>query len=325
MILPEGEYQYRLGTDPAGTERYALGIERRDPFVVADDQEPNDSVLQARSFPASGTVEGSGAPEVDFDFYRLEPSPDGLPLTITTSGTQSVGLSDGLTDLPLAFGDDISTLGSGPLPVGVPLFLRVSATGAYRVTVQGAGGGGSGAVPESAPSPDLAVHLDEENVAAYWPAGQRVGGGLTISNPGARPLKLSLRTATSDERWRLVLEEAQLTLAASASTEVPFAVLLPANVAADVPVRLSVEARSESGEQGTAAVELTPLRDASPAGAHLTWTVPDALLGGLDLASPALGAVVLPSVDPRERLPCTMASHLPTEASRGPSPACRSN
>ena len=40
----------------------------------------------------------------------------------------------------------------------------------------------------------------------------------------------------------------------------------------------------------TASAEVTPARDVPPVGAEQAWPVPDALLGGLDVASLAAGA-----------------------------------
>ncbi len=76
---------------------------------------------------------------------------------------------------------------------------------------------------------------------------------------------------------------------AGATVTVPVSVVARPDAWAGVPVRVTVRARDGSGAQATAFTEITPTQDAGPVDPVAAWSVPDALLGGLDVASPAVG------------------------------------
>ena len=59
-----------------------------------------------------------------------------------------------------------------------------------------------------------------------------------------------------------------------------------------------MRARDDSGAQATAFTQITPTQDAGIVDPVAAWSVPDALLGGLDVASPAVGGVMVPAYDP---------------------------
>jgi Mg-chelatase subunit ChlD len=79
--------------------------------------------------------------------------------------------------------------------------------------------------------------------------------------------------------------------------EVPLEVAVPADVPGDTPVRISVRASSADDQTDTASTDFEPAGDAAPSDPRRSWRVPEALLGGLDVASEALGAVPLVSLD----------------------------
>ena len=66
---------------------------------------------------------------------------------------------------------------------------------------------------------------------------------------------------------------------------------------ADIPVRITVALES-GGLIGTTYAEITPTAEAEPVNPVQMWPIPDAMLGGLDLASPALGAIVAGTFNP---------------------------
>ena len=72
-------------------------------------------------------------------------------------------------------------------PAGVPLWLRISATGPYTVDIEPGSTGLAAAVPDPGRLPvTLALEADTPAVAAYWAAGQTVAGTLTLANDGCR-------------------------------------------------------------------------------------------------------------------------------------------
>ena len=88
-----------------------------------------------------------------------------------------------------------------------------------------------------------------------------------------------------------------MSVPAGASVSVPLTIRTLPDAWADVPVRITVRVRTPDGAQRTAFVDITPGRDVPPVSPMQAWSVPAALLGGLDVASLALGAVPAGTVD----------------------------
>ena len=74
------------------------------------------------------------------------------------------------------------------------------------------------------------------------------------------------------------------------------------DAAVDDAVRLTVRARDAAGGQVTSGLDrVASDPDAAPVAPYQAWTVPDALLGGLNVASAALGGTPVVSIDPHCR------------------------
>src|SRR5690606_15066436 len=84
---------------------------------------------------------------------------------------------------------------------------------------------------------------------------------------------------------------------AGSGVDVPVSVRIGPDAWASAPVRLSVQARDADGARATAFAEVTAERDAAPVGAARVWSLPEELLGGLDVASLALGGEVVRARD----------------------------
>ena len=112
---------------------------------------------------------------------------------------------------------------------------------------------------------------------------------MTLSNTGSTDLALIVDGATSHSAWRVELPNEPVTVPAGETVEVPLVVRVPADAWLDVPVRVTVRARDDGGAQATAFVELTPRQGVAPVSPEQVWAVPSELLGGLDVASAALG------------------------------------
>ena len=97
---------------------------------------------------------------------------------------------------------------------------------------------------------------------------------------------------------RSSLAQTQVDVPAGGTLDVPVTFVAPPDTWADIAVRTTVRARDAAGAQTTAFVEITPGRDTAPVAPYQAWTVPDALLGGLNVASLALGGAPVPAYDP---------------------------
>ena len=79
--LPVGDYELTLQSDSGSVLPYQLLVERRDPFVLPADLEPNDLATTARDLPPTLHVEGTGwgSGGEDDDWYRIPAPPDPTP------------------------------------------------------------------------------------------------------------------------------------------------------------------------------------------------------------------------------------------------------
>ncbi len=149
-------------------------------------------------------------------------------------------------------------------------------------------------------------------MAAWWPTGQRLTGVVQLTNTGSADLDATLdapgqrsRLAASD------LPSGSVRVPAGGTTDVPLEILVPRDVPGDEPVRVAVRAATPDGAPATATADVEPSREALPTEQVRAWPVPDELLGGLDVASLALGATPIPSLDPigEERLHDGFVAH----------------
>jgi hypothetical protein len=296
VLLEPGDYEVWLYPGTPSSDRYRFSLERGDPFSVRADEEPNDRVEQARALPATLEAEGTLDSGDDYDWYTMPPIDPATPVTVTfTGGASGAILSDGVTELTSAWDPATLTLTSDGTSGIAPRALGVYGAGPYSLRVEAAG-----LVPAAAPAP-LAVKatlsLATDTVAAYWPAGQRVTGNLELTNDGDAAVDLALDTLTSHFAWTATVAEPEVTLAAGETRQMPVEVAIGADAWADEPVRITVRARAADGAGVTGAALITPRGEAEPVAPEQAWSVPEPLRGGLDVASLALGAVTIPSID----------------------------
>jgi hypothetical protein len=296
VYLGPGDHLLRV--DGNGTGPYTLTATPLGPPDPDEELEPND--VDPEPLPV-GTTRYGRSPIGDEDQFRfslsaperirirMEPPPDASAYVVLDGSAQFIDSAQGTgpgepTEIAQVLQPD-------------DYVIRVAASspsdGRYRLEVVRDDPFADDATTELPAS--LVVSTDGPEVAAFWPRGQLIPATLTVGNAGAAPLDLTLDARTSDLRWSVDLGPGALTVAAGATQVVPFAIEVPVD-ASRVPVRVTVRARDALGAQRTAFVDVTPSRDAPPVGERLAWSVPDALLGGIDLAANGLGAVPIVSV-----------------------------
>lgn len=297
-ILPAGEYAVWLYPTQPSDAAYRLDLRRADPFARAGDLEPNDNAATARALPSSGVIEGTGWGVGDQDWYRLPAQPGGR-LAIEVEGAVAfVELVQGETAISLRQEEtDGATWSTDEAPAGDG-FLVVTALGDHTIRLPGARD-----PSETGPALAVDVTLTTDTVAAWWDAGQRVAGTVRVTNRTQEPQDVTLDAWASDDHWRVSLDAAPASaLGAGASVDVPVTVEVPARAWADTPVAVGVRA-GLLGDEGTFGwTTVTPTGDASPVDPHRWWAVPDALLGGLDVASVMVGGVSDGAIDPAGEL-----------------------
>ena len=134
-------------------------------------------------------------------------------------------------------------------------------------------------------------------VAGYVSTGQRIDAPLSITNTGTVDLTLTLDAVTSHDAWTATPAQPTVAVAPGATAIVPVSVLVGPDAWVGVPVRVTARVRDAAGAQATAFTEIVPTQDALPVDPVAAWSVPGALLGGLDVASPAVGGVPIPRYD----------------------------
>jgi hypothetical protein len=300
--LELGDYELTLTGGPISIEPYRLSVQRADPWSTSADLEPNDTPEQARAVPASLVVDGSGfgVGSEDTDWFSIPSVPDPTEvLVVTTSGSVDA-LQLATADGVVYMDPDTSrtTWTSRPLPAaGGPMSLQVASGGDYQLRLAGAG-----LHPVPAPT-DLPLTATlttaTPRIAAYETFGQSIDAVVALANDGAEALELEPLSRASDDRWVVALASDHVTVPAGATVELPIRVTVPPDAWADAPTRVWVGLRSPDGRIVSTSLDLTPDRDAPPVAPAQAWPMPPGLLGGLDVASLALGAsVVAPTFNP---------------------------
>jgi von Willebrand factor type A domain len=288
-LFPPGNYAVRLSANQTSEAEYKIHLERLARFGCPTDCEPNDNVDFANPLPATMTVEGRAGEWRDDDVYALPVFDKDTGLRLTASGVVKVAE---LRDAPsLVELDREAGVYTGTIPAGTQTYAFVGGnarTPDYRLAFEFAGGPKPSEVP---PDPPLALSLDldAKEVAAYRQYGQEVEATLRITNNGSSPVTVNLETATSDHRWRFVLDQDRATITAGATTSVAARVLVPEDAWADKTVRVSVRARDAVGGQIETSAEVSPGRDTVPIDPVRAWTLPEPLLGGFNAARDVLG------------------------------------
>ncbi len=143
------------------------------------------TISEARPLPPTLHIDGDAPVDGNDDWFILGALPNGGDLSFRTTGAVNrIIVSDGVTDYEGTLADDGSDRITG-LPATTPLWLRIVAIGPYALDVEPGTTGMPAAVAAIVP-PDVTLSLatDRPAVAAYWAAGQAVGGTLTVSNTG---------------------------------------------------------------------------------------------------------------------------------------------
>ncbi len=298
LWLLAGDYLLRLAPRAVSEGTYQLSTERLDPFDVPADAEPNDQPGMARMAPASLAWQGTraGANE-DTDGYWLPELAAPGPIRIRVDDERpSVRLySDRARGerVPLEQDEDGVFVAAEP-PLAVPLYLELHTEDDYAIELEAPGWPMAIAAPERSVQVELELGADE--VAAYWPEGQRVDGAIRLTNRGAEDLDLRLETASSHYAWELLPEAGAVSLPAGETVEMAATLEVAPDVWAGSTVQVTLAAVTPDGVRGSASASIEGTRDAEPVGSHLAWPLPAALLGGLNVAGAALGGMPSGSV-----------------------------
>ncbi|MFN7956314.1 MAG: VWA domain-containing protein [bacterium] len=288
-LLAPGDYVVALTTEGSSAGDYSLSLERRDPFDVAVDQEPNDIPGQARPVPASFEIRGSVGEWKDSDYYALPRVAVATEVRVRATGDVELELSE--NGVPLPSRVSAGAL-EGTLPPDHVVALAVRGEGAYTASLRFEPGPAPATASASA-GLAVALELDSSAALAYGVRAQRVTGSVALANSSQRPIDLRLEAAASHFALVPTLARGAVRLAPGARERVPIAVEIGADAWADPAAQIAVRALAADGNARSATARLALAGDAAPVGEHPFAPLPPALLGGWNLAWSALGSRVL--------------------------------
>ncbi|MEM6663370.1 MAG: hypothetical protein AAF666_14465 [Pseudomonadota bacterium] len=302
-LLPAGDYALSLSAKEPLAKAYAVELIRQPFFEPGADLEPNDTFYEASTVPTDLRIAGDILQKNDTDWYRLPARDAETTLTITsTDGSDRYRRLDLYELLPRpdakvwvapktkGVANNVTFPGdawSGPIPAGADLLVKITGDqGPYALQFVF---GDQAPRPEAeAPPVKMALTFDTQRLAAFSRYRQTVSGVLTITADA--DAKLAFSYHADDALWQLSGLPEEMDLQSGQTTEIPVTLRIPPGSWDDKARLLSVGARNATGgavwtEASFIVDETGP--DANP---ELVWNIPEALLGGINVASGAFGA-----------------------------------
>lgn len=330
--LRPGDYMVRIRAGDgcsAADVPYKVGYALLPDMPMTGDVEPNDAFNLARDMPADLKVTGVVGNYTDDDWHRLPPVAADTEVTVKVTGDVDVLLTDGkaASSFQMAQPTEIANNFSGStvtgvVPGGRSPTIRVSrkgGEGAFEYTLEATIAGIAAAKPEAVPpaatpaSSRAVLGFDDKAVAAYWHRGQRIAGKLTISNTSQAVRHVTLRSGSVPPGW--TLEMPATVDAVPGDTAVPVALAIEADAHAARAARIAVDVVEDGAAPLPVVAEVAVLVDAQPVGDHLSFNLPNELLGGFNVAWTSLGGQLDP--DPKvgaEETPETLNDGLGSNA-----------
>jgi len=282
-VFPPGDYRLSIEASQPSEAEYTLGLDRLPRFACRGDCEPNgfDVLPGSATVPLDGRLTGTSGTWGDDDVFSL-PKLD-QPAELIVKSESDVRLSLGDTALEY---DPENKRYNALVPAGDARTLVIGkGVGAYDLELA------LGDLIPAAELPsviDLSVNLDAEAVAGYLPYGQALTGTLSVTNRSSTVQVLRLEAAVSDHRWH-VDAPPMLEVSPGAGIDTPITLTAPRDAWADRTVRLSVRASNDRVAPSEAQKDITVSRTAPAVAPVPAWPVPASMLGGLNMASSAMG------------------------------------
>ncbi len=296
FLLPGANYVALNGVDASYTFR-ALPLGPSDAADASrpsgeNERESNDDQTRAQTIRFNEPRVGLLAEIDDIDTYRFTLyAPETVRLEVTPGKGGAVGAQiDGVGEYYNPETDKVNVVEAEFLPGDhyITLTSRSSEPidSYYQLVLKRA--------ESVATSSDVVLSLttDTPELAAYWYQGQVVDATLTLENKSASAKELELSATTSHYAWWASLEQSSISLSASETKTIPVRLEVLEDARDDQPVLLSIEAKDGSNSV-TAGLEVSALCAVPPVNEQLLYPVPDALLGGFNVAWTGLGATLV--------------------------------
>jgi|GEM_PF-4789654 len=271
---------------------YLLRIVRVGTPDPDDEMEPNDTRSQARKIAPGEVRKGSIDGNDDTDNYRFSlPGPQRVRISLRASTTLKTRFS-----LSGGVGESLSANAQAP---GGPLtVIRHLTPGDYKLTVRGRPVGtyalsletldpyGS----ESAPKSGLSIDMPgvPRDITAFLEKSQTISFPVRLHNSQATPITFQLEIGLDSPRWTVDPFPQQWTLAPGASTSIPIQIHVPPDIG-EKTHSVWLHAGDSQKRQTAVALALNAVCGVPAQHPGVYWPLPSPLLGGLNIARPALG------------------------------------
>ena len=134
LMLEPGDYLLTLSNNQPSAERYSLRVLRDDPFLLSDDQEPNNTIATAQPLLPGKQMSGEIASGDAQDVYLVAPGADrSLSFTFVSDGAY-ITLSDGSSTYINMTPDGTTWTPDQRLGTTFRSISVITGTGAYKVT-----------------------------------------------------------------------------------------------------------------------------------------------------------------------------------------------
>lgn len=307
--LPAGDYSVRLAPSILSDAEYYLKLERLPWFDGAVDREPNNDPDHASRIRPDGLVVGEvGITRAAEDWYRLPAVETATAITLPFADPVRYVLYDDRDfNSDLFVRDNTNKRYTATLQPDTNYFLKINGKGPYAFGLFASPDtliGPAETVQEPVRS-TVAVSVQFDgvpHVQAFSPWEQVVKGRLLLNNTGMQAQSVALETILSDDRWRLEGDLNDLTVAAGASLEQSFVLVIPPDALPDHTVRVNVRLIDDADREAYAIGEVATDPDVLPSSPRYAWFIPPRLRGGVNVAASANGGklVASPGTDAKQ-------------------------
>lgn len=294
LLLPSGHYLLTYSNRVATSRQsYSIRFDRIEPQQLLSDVEPNDE-SDRRPLPDDYVMQGVSGDIGADDWYELPEVTRPTSVVITPEGMSSF-IASRMVSLKKIGSDDANPISwqasdstyAGELTPG-NWVVRVRTNGPYRLAVDL----GNEKASDRALASDLDVSFGSEPppIAAYWHEGQSFTIPVRVTNTGRAGKTIVLDVELDNPTWRLTPNARELNLGAGQSQQVDVTVEVLADVWDSQPGFLTAIARSEGSRVASASMPVVAECGADPLNPFVAWNLPDALLGGYNVAAAQFGA-----------------------------------
>ncbi len=299
-IYPMGDYSIKLQAGKqTSVANYKIALQRLSVFDCAIDCEPNDSLFQAVSVPDDGVIKGWTNTHGDIDWYKLPALEKESIVTIFNNLTKNHSIlvyDKNLKKLKSAWiNDETGVDKPNKLQVTIPAdtesYYKIQSYDTpydYRVAVNDKQLK-SNANKESLNKVTIKIQDLPKSIKAFYDYGQVLQGKIVITNNATTSKTLSLKSHASHHLWEIILTKSTVSVEPQSTSAIAFTIKVPNDVFTKSNHAITIAANDDynSVEDNFLISATSEVHAVNPI---MYWNIPQALLGGINVANFNLGA-----------------------------------